>query len=100
MRLMNRWSSIFFSSNRIMISCSMLSKNPFDTGPLALNSLQRCRAGAFWSESMRVFGKDRFIDSFQKHSCHVLYQCIIACWNSEWSPLPIRLGDVYSPGRF
>ena len=46
------------------------------------------------AETVRGIGERVFVDTFQDHLCDLLYQLVVAGWNSKGAPLSILFEDI------
>ena len=73
---------------------------PFNPRVIPLNILQGCMAAPLWAKSMGGVLKGRFINTFQYHAYHLLYQLIIEGWNTKRACFTICFWDICSSGGF
>jgi hypothetical protein len=64
---------------------------PFRSLPDPLNGPQGCMAGSLRAKSMRAVLEDRLVDSFQKHSDHLLHLLIVGGREAQRAHFPSTL---------
>src|SRR5690348_13804502 len=72
---------------------------PVNADPLSDNLAEGGMTTPFWTETMRMRAKSRFVKSLKQHAYDFLKELVFPCRYAKWSQFPVFLGDIFASGR-
>lgn len=84
----------------IKIGMDITFDKPSDPGEVNFNLAKGCMTASIWTEAVGGISECIFVDTFQHHFHHLLYQFIITGLDTERPEFPILFRDIGTAGRF
>ena len=86
--------------NMVKAPFDVALNKPFDPRVIPLDILQGCMTAPLWAKSMGSSTEGRFVDTFQYHAHHLLYQLVVKGRNTKGARFTVCFRDIRSSGRF